>query len=96
MIFQDPRAHVNPVRRIGDFMTEALRANRDMATADARARAVDLQRGANAHSPSGASNADNGRPGIARSRPLREPGSMRHEHISVDKVEADAAEHLTG
>jgi oligopeptide/dipeptide ABC transporter ATP-binding protein len=27
MIFQDPRAHVNPVRRIGDFMTEALRAN---------------------------------------------------------------------
>ena len=27
MIFQDPRAHVNPVRRIGDFMTEALRTN---------------------------------------------------------------------
>ncbi len=24
MIFQDPRAHVNPVRRIGDFLTEAL------------------------------------------------------------------------
>src|SRR5262245_1701476 len=22
MIFQDPRAHTNPVRRIGDFMTE--------------------------------------------------------------------------
>jgi ABC-type dipeptide/oligopeptide/nickel transport system ATPase component len=21
MIFQDPRAHINPVRRIGDFMT---------------------------------------------------------------------------
>ncbi len=27
MIFQDPRAHTNPVRRIGDFMTEALRTN---------------------------------------------------------------------
>ena len=27
MIFQDPRAHTNPVRRIGDFMTEALQAN---------------------------------------------------------------------
>ena len=27
MIFQDPRAHINPVRRIGDFMTEALRTN---------------------------------------------------------------------
>ncbi len=24
MIFQDPRAHVNPVRRVGDFLTEAL------------------------------------------------------------------------
>jgi oligopeptide/dipeptide ABC transporter ATP-binding protein len=24
MIFQDPRAHINPVRRIGDFLTEAL------------------------------------------------------------------------
>ena len=23
MVFQDPRAHINPVRRIGDFMTEA-------------------------------------------------------------------------
>ena len=27
MIFQDPRAHINPVRRIGDFMTEVLRTN---------------------------------------------------------------------
>src|SRR5579875_1902480 len=27
MIFQDPRAHTNPVRRIGDFLTEALRVN---------------------------------------------------------------------
>ena len=25
MVFQDPRAHTNPVRRIGDFMTETLR-----------------------------------------------------------------------
>jgi peptide/nickel transport system ATP-binding protein len=24
MIFQDPRTHINPVRRIGDFLTEAL------------------------------------------------------------------------
>ncbi len=24
MVFQDPRAHVNPVRRVGDFLTEAL------------------------------------------------------------------------
>ncbi|MFN8162091.1 MAG: ABC transporter ATP-binding protein [Solirubrobacterales bacterium] len=24
MVFQDPRSHLNPVRRVGDFMTEAL------------------------------------------------------------------------
>jgi oligopeptide/dipeptide ABC transporter ATP-binding protein len=41
MIFQDPRAHVNPVRRIGDFMTEALCANLGVQPADARERAVE-------------------------------------------------------
>ncbi len=41
MIFQDPRAHVNPVRRIGDFMTEALRTNFGVAAADARRQAAD-------------------------------------------------------
>jgi oligopeptide/dipeptide ABC transporter ATP-binding protein len=40
MVFQDPRAHVNPVRTVGDFMTEALRALRGVATAEARRRAV--------------------------------------------------------
>jgi oligopeptide/dipeptide ABC transporter ATP-binding protein len=40
MIFQDPRAHVNPVRRIGDFMTEALRTNLKLPTAYAHRRAV--------------------------------------------------------
>ena len=42
MIFQDPRAHINPVRRIGDFMTEALRSNAGMAANRAAARAVEL------------------------------------------------------
>jgi len=42
MIFQDPRAHVNPVRRIGDFMTEALRANQGVPAAEARQRAADM------------------------------------------------------
>jgi oligopeptide/dipeptide ABC transporter ATP-binding protein len=42
MIFQDPRAHINPVRRIGDFLTEALRTNRGVPTAEARRRAVDM------------------------------------------------------
>jgi ABC-type dipeptide/oligopeptide/nickel transport system ATPase component len=42
MIFQDPRAHTNPVRRIGDFMTEALRTNAGVSTRDAAARSVTL------------------------------------------------------
>jgi oligopeptide/dipeptide ABC transporter ATP-binding protein len=42
MIFQDPRAHINPVRRIGDFLTEALRTNRKMPAAQARRRAADM------------------------------------------------------
>src|SRR5262249_44546791 len=40
MIFQDPRAHTNPVRRVGDFMTEALRTNLGVRAAEARRRAV--------------------------------------------------------
>ena len=35
MVVQDPRAHINPVRRIGDFMTEALRTNGGVRKADA-------------------------------------------------------------
>ncbi len=42
MIFQDPRAHVNPVRRIGDFMTEALRTNLRVPAAEASRRAADM------------------------------------------------------
>jgi peptide/nickel transport system ATP-binding protein len=42
MIFQDPRAHTNPVRRIGDFMTEALRTNLGVPPAEANRRAVDM------------------------------------------------------
>lgn len=40
MVFQDPRAHVNPVRTIGDFMGEALRTNRGVSREEARSRAV--------------------------------------------------------
>jgi oligopeptide/dipeptide ABC transporter ATP-binding protein len=43
-IFQDPRAHINPVRSIGDFMTEALRTNRGVGRGDARARAAQALR----------------------------------------------------
>ncbi|MFH8736084.1 ABC transporter ATP-binding protein [Streptomyces sp. NPDC017964] len=42
MIFQDPRAGINPVRRIGDFLTESLRVSHGWAKDRARARAAEL------------------------------------------------------
>ena len=42
MIFQDPRAHINPVRRIGDFMTEALRAHGGVVRARRRGGPCDM------------------------------------------------------
>ncbi|WP_042434920.1 ABC transporter ATP-binding protein [Streptacidiphilus anmyonensis] len=40
MIFQDPRAAINPLRRIGDFLTESLRLNADTPAQQADERAV--------------------------------------------------------
>ena len=42
MVFQDPRTHINPVRRIGDFMTEAVLAHGLMGKREAGTRAVEL------------------------------------------------------
>jgi oligopeptide/dipeptide ABC transporter ATP-binding protein len=42
MIFQDPSAHINPVRTVGDFLTEAMRVNRGIPAAAARAEALRL------------------------------------------------------
>ncbi|WP_234326670.1 ABC transporter ATP-binding protein, partial [Streptomyces sp. NRRL S-495] len=42
MVFQDPRAAVNPLRRIGDFLTESVRLTGTMGAADADRRAVEL------------------------------------------------------
>jgi peptide/nickel transport system ATP-binding protein len=44
MIFQDPRAGINPVRTIGDHMTETLTLVEGLSRADARARALELLR----------------------------------------------------
>lgn len=41
MVFQDPRSHINPVRSIGDFLTEALRAD-GVSDRLARRRAIEL------------------------------------------------------
>lgn len=42
IIFQDPRAHVNPVHSVGDFLTEALVRERGVSREDAERRAVQL------------------------------------------------------
>jgi len=42
MVFQDPRAGINPMRTIGDHLTEALRLNEGWSRARARARATEL------------------------------------------------------
>ncbi|MEH3142864.1 MAG: ATP-binding cassette domain-containing protein [Mycobacterium kyogaense] len=42
MIFQDPRAHINPVHRVDDFLTEALRTTRGVSRSEAEDRAVTL------------------------------------------------------
>ena len=40
VIFQDPRAHTNPVRTIGDFLTEIMIREQGVPAAEARRRAV--------------------------------------------------------
>jgi peptide/nickel transport system ATP-binding protein len=42
MIFQDPRAGINPMRTIGDHLTESLRLCERRPAAEAKTRAVDL------------------------------------------------------
>lgn len=45
LIFQDPRAHINPVHTIGDFLTEGLIRNRGLTRKDAERKAVSLLHG---------------------------------------------------
>ena len=42
MVFQDPRAGINPLRRIGDFLTESSRLCRGVTRGAATARALEL------------------------------------------------------
>jgi peptide/nickel transport system ATP-binding protein len=44
MIFQDPMTSLNPVRRIGDQIVEAIRVHEPCSRAQARAHAIDLLR----------------------------------------------------
>ncbi|GAA1193812.1 oligopeptide/dipeptide ABC transporter ATP-binding protein [Kitasatospora gansuensis] len=42
MIFQDPRAAINPLRRLGDFLTESVRLSGRLAPAAATERAAEM------------------------------------------------------
>jgi peptide/nickel transport system permease protein len=44
MVFQDPGASLNPVRRVGDQVAEVIRAHSDVSRADAAAQAIGLLR----------------------------------------------------
>jgi oligopeptide/dipeptide ABC transporter ATP-binding protein len=53
MVFQDPRASVNPMRRVGDFLTEGLRV-RGLPKREAPARAEELLTEVGIRDPRGA------------------------------------------
>ncbi len=42
IVFQDPHAHINPVRTIGDFLTEAMRSVQGLSRRAASVRALEL------------------------------------------------------
>jgi oligopeptide/dipeptide ABC transporter ATP-binding protein len=44
MVFQDPMCALNPVYRVGDQITEMIRAHRDVSKKEAKAKAVELLR----------------------------------------------------
>jgi oligopeptide/dipeptide ABC transporter ATP-binding protein len=44
MVFQDPMSSLNPVYRVGDQISEMIRAHRDLSKREASARAVELLR----------------------------------------------------
>jgi peptide/nickel transport system ATP-binding protein/oligopeptide transport system ATP-binding protein len=44
MVFQDPMSALNPVYRVGDQITEMIRAHRDVSKKEARSQAVELLR----------------------------------------------------
>lgn len=54
MVFQDPRASINPMRRVGDFLTEGLRTNLGQSRGQSQERAVELLEAVGLRDPAGA------------------------------------------
>ncbi|MFJ3905493.1 ABC transporter ATP-binding protein [Streptomyces sp. NPDC090025] len=80
MVFQDPRASVNPLRRIGDFVTEGLRAAGTPA-AKATERAAELLAAVGIRDPRGA----------LRRRPHEFSGGMLQRVVIAAALAADPA-----
>jgi peptide/nickel transport system ATP-binding protein len=53
MVFQDPRAHTNPLRTVGDFLTEGLRLNQGLPRRASEERACELLRAVGVEDPRG-------------------------------------------
>jgi peptide/nickel transport system ATP-binding protein len=53
MVFQDPRAHTNPLRTVGDFLTEGLRLNQGLPRRASEERAGELLRAVGIDNPKG-------------------------------------------
>jgi oligopeptide/dipeptide ABC transporter ATP-binding protein len=51
IIFQDPQAHTNPMRTVGDFLTEGLRLNRRLPKQAREERAYELLRAVGVENP---------------------------------------------
>jgi peptide/nickel transport system ATP-binding protein len=53
IVFQDPRAHTNPLRTVGDFLTEGLRLNQGLPKRAREERACELLRAVGIENPKG-------------------------------------------
>ncbi|HEV2927629.1 MAG TPA: ABC transporter ATP-binding protein, partial [Propionibacteriaceae bacterium] len=53
IVFQDPRAHTNPLRTVGDFLTEGLRLNQGLPKRACEERACELLRLVGIENPKG-------------------------------------------
>ncbi|MEU6760502.1 ABC transporter ATP-binding protein [Streptomyces sp. NPDC046685] len=80
MVYQDPRASVNPLRRVGDFLTEGLRAAGTPA-ATATARALELLDAVGIRDPRGA----------LRRRPHEFSGGMLQRVVIAAALAAEPA-----
>ena len=81
MIFQDPMTALNPVRRIGDQLTESLTVRLDMPKKDAKAKAIELMTRVRIPDPQG----------MMRKFPYQLSGGMRQRIMIAIAVSCNPA-----